>query len=86
MDIPWWIAVGLVAGMLASALMPGRTPAGLIGVVAIGVLGALLGGWVWAMLFGDGPATFLGSVTLSVLGATVLQALLHRFGGTRYRV
>lgn len=85
-DLLWWAVVGLVAGGLASALMPGRTPGGLLGVVGIGVLGALLGGWGWALFFGGGPATFLGSVILGVLGALAILFLLRRAEHSRYRV
>ena len=42
-----WIFLGLFAGAIARAIMPGRTePGGCIGTTAIGVLGALLGGWL----------------------------------------
>ncbi len=42
-----WILLGLFAGTIARALMPGRTePGGCVGTTAIGVLGALLGGWI----------------------------------------
>jgi uncharacterized membrane protein YeaQ/YmgE (transglycosylase-associated protein family) len=42
-----WIFLGLFAGTIARALMPGRTePGGCIGTTAVGILGALLGGWI----------------------------------------
>jgi uncharacterized membrane protein YeaQ/YmgE (transglycosylase-associated protein family) len=42
-----WIFLGLFAGTIARALMPGRTePGGCIGTTAVGILGALLGGWL----------------------------------------
>ena len=42
-----WILLGLFAGTIARALIPGRTePGGCIGTTAVGVLGALLGGWL----------------------------------------
>jgi uncharacterized membrane protein YeaQ/YmgE (transglycosylase-associated protein family) len=85
-DVLGWIVVGLLAGGLASALIPGRTPGGLLGVIGIGVLGALLGGWGWALLFGSGPTTFLGSVILGVLGALAILYLLRRLGRTRSRI
>jgi uncharacterized membrane protein YeaQ/YmgE (transglycosylase-associated protein family) len=85
-DFLGWILVGLLAGGLASALIPGRTPSGLLGVIGIGVLGALLGGWGWALLFGSGPTAFLGSVIVAVLGAMAILYLLRRLGRTRYRV
>jgi uncharacterized membrane protein YeaQ/YmgE (transglycosylase-associated protein family) len=57
----------------------------LLGVIGTGVVGALLGGWGWALLFGSGPVTFLGAVILGVLGALVVLALLRRLDRTRYR-
>lgn len=85
-EIVSWIIVGLVAGGLASALMPGRTPGGLLGMVGVGILGAVLGGWAWALLFGAGPASFLGSVMLGVLGAMAVLALPRWAGSARSRV
>jgi uncharacterized membrane protein YeaQ/YmgE (transglycosylase-associated protein family) len=78
--------VGLLAGGLASTLTPGRTPGGVLGVIGIGVLGALLGGWGWAVLFGSGPTTFLGSVILGVLGTLAILYVLRRLDRSRYRI
>jgi uncharacterized membrane protein YeaQ/YmgE (transglycosylase-associated protein family) len=58
----------------------------LLGVIGIGVLGALLGGWGWALLFGSGPTTFLGSVIVGVLGALAILYLLRRLERARYRI
>jgi uncharacterized membrane protein YeaQ/YmgE (transglycosylase-associated protein family) len=57
-----------------------------LGVIGIGVLGALLGGWAWALLFGSGPTTFLGSVIVGVLGAMAILYLLRRLDRPRYRI
>jgi len=84
-DVVTWTFVGVVAGGLASALLPSNGRGSTFVMVVIGVIGALLGGWGWAALFGSGPSTFLGSVLLSVLGALALLAVLHRHGRTRYR-
>ena len=47
MGILSWILLGLFAGAIAKALIPGRTePGGCIGTTAVGILGALLGGWL----------------------------------------
>jgi uncharacterized membrane protein YeaQ/YmgE (transglycosylase-associated protein family) len=47
MGILAWILLGLFAGAIARALVPGRTePGGCIGTTAVGILGALLGGWL----------------------------------------
>lgn len=41
-----WIVLGLIAGALARLVMPGRDPGGLITTIVIGILGALIGGFV----------------------------------------
>jgi uncharacterized membrane protein YeaQ/YmgE (transglycosylase-associated protein family) len=47
MGLLGWILLGLFAGTIARALIPGRTePGGCIGTTAVGILGALLGGWL----------------------------------------
>lgn len=47
MGLLGWLLLGLFAGTIARALIPGRTgPSGCIGTTAVGVLGALLGGWL----------------------------------------
>ena len=51
MGIIAWIVLGLVAGLLANLLIPGRRSQGLIVTCAIGILGALGGGWVATQLF-----------------------------------
>jgi len=46
MGIIAWIVLGLVAGLIANALIPGRRQQGLILTCVIGIVGALLGGWL----------------------------------------
>jgi uncharacterized membrane protein YeaQ/YmgE (transglycosylase-associated protein family) len=51
MGIIAWIVLGLVAGLLANLLIPGRRAQGLIITCVIGIAGALLGGWLATRLF-----------------------------------
>ena len=46
MSIISWIILGLMAGAIAKALLPGRDPGGIIGTALIGIVGAFLGGWL----------------------------------------
>jgi uncharacterized membrane protein YeaQ/YmgE (transglycosylase-associated protein family) len=46
-----YILVGLIVGLLARMLVPGRDPVGLLGTLAIGVVGAVLGGWLAGAFF-----------------------------------
>jgi uncharacterized membrane protein YeaQ/YmgE (transglycosylase-associated protein family) len=71
MDILWLVIVGAVIGVVARFLMPGRDPIGFVGTVLLGIVGAVLGGWLWDELFpnndNEGVAIFAGIVTAMVL-------------------
>ncbi|MGW8374730.1 GlsB/YeaQ/YmgE family stress response membrane protein [Streptomyces sp. ODS28] len=52
MGIIAWIVIGLLAGAIAKALMPGKDPGGCVITMLIGVVGGLLGGWLGKVIFG----------------------------------
>jgi uncharacterized membrane protein YeaQ/YmgE (transglycosylase-associated protein family) len=74
MGILAWILFGLVIGVIAKLLMPGRDPGGFIVTILLGIAGALLGGFLGrAMgLYREGEAA---GWLMSILGAVVLLAL-----------
>jgi uncharacterized membrane protein YeaQ/YmgE (transglycosylase-associated protein family) len=78
MGILSWIVLGLIVGALAKWIMPGKDPGGLIITIAIGVVGALLGGFLATQL-GLGAVTGfnLGSLVIAVAGALLLL-FVHR--------
>ncbi len=80
-----WIVVGLVAGWLASQVMKGRG-SGLIGDLVLGVVGALLGGFLASALL-DIPNAVNGinvtSILMAFIGAVILIALLRMVSGRR---
>jgi uncharacterized membrane protein YeaQ/YmgE (transglycosylase-associated protein family) len=84
--ILYWVLLGLIAGALAKFLMPGRDPAGCIFTIALGVVGAVVGGWI-GTYFGWGRVTVglfdLRSIAIATFGAIILLALgrLLRRGG-----
>ncbi|MDQ2814018.1 MAG: GlsB/YeaQ/YmgE family stress response membrane protein [Actinomycetota bacterium] len=80
MGIIAWIVLGLVAGLLANMLIPGRRSQGLIVTCIIGIVGALVGGWVATRLFH--VRTLNGFFNLStwltaIAGAAVLLLIFH---------
>lgn len=79
MSILSWILVGLVAGILAKALMPGRDPGGCIVTMLIGIAGALVGGFLVGLFVrGDLITGFnIPTILVATLGAIVLL-LLYR--------
>lgn len=71
-----WIVFGLLAGIVAKLLMPGRDPGGCIITVLIGIAGALLGGFLGTLVGWGGISGFdLRSFLLAVAGAFLLLAL-----------
>ena len=71
-----WIVFGLVAGILAKVIMPGRDPGGLIVTILLGIGGALVGGYIGTRLgFGTVSGLDLRSLAISVGGAVLLLFL-----------
>jgi len=86
-----WIIFGLIAGLIAKAIMPGRDPGGCIITILIGIAGSVIGGFIGRALFGYGRAYgdardlsqpgFLMSLGLAVVGAIILLALYRLIRG-----
>lgn len=85
MGIFSWIILGLIAGALAKAIMPGKDPGGIFVTMLIGVAGALLGGWIGSMIFNVGVSTFwsLSTWLLAIAGSVILLALYRVFTKNR---
>jgi len=73
MGILTWIVLGLVAGFLAKLVMPGEQGGGIIMTIVLGVVGALVGGFLGTSVFGFGEVSGfdLRSVGIAVVGAVV---------------
>jgi uncharacterized membrane protein YeaQ/YmgE (transglycosylase-associated protein family) len=73
MGIISWIILGLVVGALAKWIMPGKDPSGIITTIVIGIVGALIGGFL-SSLVGLGTVTGLnlGSIIIALVGALIL--------------
>ncbi len=90
-----WIVFGLIAGLIAKALMPGRDPGGCIITTLLGIVGAVIGGFIGRSLLGYGRATdsmgdlskpgFLMSLVLAVVGAIIVLAVYRLISGRRSR-
>lgn len=76
MDLIMFLLLGLVAGAIARLLMPGRDPMGIIGTMVLGVVGALLGGFLAGALFEDNDGVgIIGAVLGSLLVLFVYRAV-----------
>jgi len=77
-----WIIFGLVVGVIAKLLMPGRDPGGFIITILLGIVGAMLGGWLGraiGMYGPDQPAGFF----MALLGSIILLAIYRVVVGRR---
>ena len=77
MDILWFILIGIAAGWLAGQIMKG-SGFGLVGDLVIGVIGALLGGFLFKLL-GLSADTLIGSLITATVGAILLIVILRYF-------
>jgi len=85
MDILTWIVVGVIAGFLAKAVVPGEGPGGVLGDLVIGVVGALIGGWIMHS-FGRAGTTGsidIWSIFVAFLGSVVLLFVMRALTGRR---
>ena len=82
MGILSWILFGLVVGVIAKLLMPGRDPGGFIVTILLGIAGALIGGFIGRAMGFYGPNETAGWL-ISILGAVVLLALYRMMVGRR---
>lgn len=66
-DLLVFIVIGLIVGVLARALLPGPDPIGILGTLLVGIVGALIGGYLWTAIFGDtsGP-NWIGSILVAM--------------------
>ncbi|MDQ4093433.1 MAG: GlsB/YeaQ/YmgE family stress response membrane protein, partial [Actinomycetota bacterium] len=74
MGVLGWIVLGLLAGAIAKLIMPGDDPGGIIVTMLLGIIGALIGGFLGSRIFGIGLQTFWNLQTwiVAILGALIL--------------
>jgi uncharacterized membrane protein YeaQ/YmgE (transglycosylase-associated protein family) len=82
-----WIFFGLIAGVIAKLLMPGRDPGGCIITMLLGIVGAFVGGFIFELLTGR-PQVMrfdFGSLFVAIIGAGVVLLIYRMIIGRRAR-
>lgn len=85
LSLLWLLVVGLIAGFLARALVPGKDSMSLVGTLLLGVSGSLVGGLLLGLIFGGfrdrgfSPAGVIGSV----IGAVIVLLVYNRISSRR---
>lgn len=88
MGIIVWLIVGGIVGWLASLIMKTDAQQGIILNVVVGIIGALIGGWLIGPLLGSGSINegfSIMSVVVSLIGAIILLAIVNLFRRGRAR-
>ncbi|WP_291066002.1 MULTISPECIES: GlsB/YeaQ/YmgE family stress response membrane protein [unclassified Empedobacter] len=76
MGILTWIIFGLIVGAIAKAIHPGNDPGGWIVTIIIGIIGAVVGGWLGSMLLGVDVSGFnISSFLVAIAGAVLCLAV-----------
>jgi len=73
-----WIIIGLLAGAIAGFFVPGRERMGCIGTMLVGIVGGLLGGWLWVNVLNQDEASgWLGALIIAVLGSILVLVVIR---------
>jgi uncharacterized membrane protein YeaQ/YmgE (transglycosylase-associated protein family) len=80
-----WIVFGLIIGIIAKLVMPGRDPGGIIVTILLGIVGAVLGGYIGQAVGLYGPNQSAG-VFMSILGAVLVLFVYRLIVGRRSTV
>ncbi len=75
MSIIGWIVLGIIAGALAKLIMPGKQGGGILVTMVLGIVGAMLGGWLGSFIPGlsDGIQSFsLGTLFTAIVGSLII--------------
>ena len=84
MSILAWIVLGLLAGFISSKIV-NRQGEGIILDIILGIVGAVVGGWIMTALGGQGVNGFnLYSILVAIGGAVVVLVILHAIRGTSH--
>jgi uncharacterized membrane protein YeaQ/YmgE (transglycosylase-associated protein family) len=84
MSILGWIVLGGIAGWIASMITGRNDRMGCVTNIAAGIVGAIVGGWIFSFFGGGGVTGFnLGSLIVAVVGAVVVLAVINLIFGRK---
>jgi uncharacterized membrane protein YeaQ/YmgE (transglycosylase-associated protein family) len=86
MSIIAWIVLGAIAGWLAGLLVRGDEGLGVLGHILLGIVGALVGGFLAGVLLGTNPIEGpldLGSIVTATIGAVIVVVIVNALSGSR---
>jgi uncharacterized membrane protein YeaQ/YmgE (transglycosylase-associated protein family) len=86
LDVVWYIVAGLVIGILARAILPGKQHMGIIATFVLGLAGALIGGFLWDLIFsGNEGIAWIGSIIVAVILLFIYERIVASRAGAGSR-
>jgi uncharacterized membrane protein YeaQ/YmgE (transglycosylase-associated protein family) len=83
MGIIAFLIIGLIAGFIARALVPGPDPMGWLGTMILGIVGSFVGGTLAALVFGGTLDLSTSGIIGSIIGAIIVLLIWRAMGGRR---
>jgi uncharacterized membrane protein YeaQ/YmgE (transglycosylase-associated protein family) len=74
-----WIILGLIAGALAKLIYPGPQGGGILATIVLGILGAILGGYLGQILLGTSAGATAGALTIPSIALAIVGAVILIF-------
>ncbi|HEY9853445.1 MAG TPA: GlsB/YeaQ/YmgE family stress response membrane protein [Leptolyngbyaceae cyanobacterium] len=79
MGILAWLLLGLIAGAIAKAIYPGHQGGGIFATIGLGILGALVGGWLGNLFLGTAGGATAGALTIPSIAFAIIGAMVLIF-------
>ena len=84
-DLLGWIVIGFIAGSISGWFVGTRSVQGCLPTIVVGVLGAVVGGWLTRQLGNGQTEGFIGAILVAILGSIIVRIILRAIEGNTRR-
>jgi len=84
-DVLGWIVIGFVAGSISGWFVGTRSVQGCLPTVVVGILGAVVGGWLTRQLGNGQTEGFIGAIAVAIIGSIIVRIILRAIEGDTRR-
>ena len=84
-DLLGWIVIGFVAGSISGWFVGTRSVQGCLPTIVVGILGAVVGGWLTRQLGNGQTEGFIGAIAVAIIGSIIVRIVLRAIEGNARR-